>query len=74
MKRRRILSAALCAVMLLSLCVTGAAAVEENYDTFDYRAYANIYPDLKAAYGYNAEKLYAHYVNFGKADRSHVVL
>ena len=68
MKHRRILSALLCAAMLLSLCVTGAAAVEENYDTFDYRAYANIYPDLKAAYGYNAEKLYAHYVNYGKAE------
>lgn len=68
MKRRRILSAVLCAVMLLSLCVTVAAAVEENYDTFDYRAYANIYPDLKAAYGYDAGKLYAHYVNFGKAE------
>lgn len=44
------------------------AASAESYDTFDYRAYANIYPDLKAAYGYNAEKLYAHYVNFGKAE------
>ena len=40
----------------------------QNYDTFDYRAYANVYPDLKAAYGYNAEKLYAHYVNYGKAE------
>lgn len=40
----------------------------QNYDTFDYRAYANIYPDLKAAYGYDAEKLYAHYVNYGKAE------
>lgn len=45
-----------------------AAPAAENYDTFDYRAYANIYPDLKAAYGYNAEKLYAHYVNYGKAE------
>lgn len=45
-----------------------SAASAENYDTFDYRAYANVYPDLKAAYGYNAEKLYAHYVNFGKAE------
>lgn len=44
------------------------AASAESYDTFDYRAYANIYPDLKAAYGYDAQKLYAHYVNFGKAE------
>lgn len=45
----------------------GVASVE-NYDTFDYRAYANIYPDLKKAYGYDAAKLYAHYVNFGKEE------
>lgn len=45
----------------------GVASVE-NYDTFDYRAYANVYPDLKAAYGYDAAKLYAHYVNYGKAE------
>lgn len=43
-------------------------ASAENYDTFDYRAYANVYPDLKKAYGYDAAKLYAHYVNFGKAE------
>lgn len=43
-------------------------ASAESYDTFDYRAYANIYPDLKKAYGYDAAKLYAHYVNFGKAE------
>lgn len=36
-----------------------------TYDTFDYRAYANVYPDLKAAYGYDAAKLYAHWVNYG---------
>lgn len=47
---------------------TPPQAASESYDTFDYRAYANIYPDLKKAYGYNAEKLYAHYVNFGKAE------
>ena len=40
----------------------------QNYDTFDYRAYANVYPDVKAAYGYDAQKLWAHYVNYGKAE------
>ena len=39
-----------------------------SYDTFDYRAYANVYPDLKATYGYDAQKLYAHYVNYGMAE------
>lgn len=47
---------------------TPPKASVENYDTFDYRAYANVYPDLKKAYGYDAQKLYAHYVNFGKAE------
>lgn len=47
---------------------TPPQAATESYDTFDYRSYANIYPDLKAAYGYNASKLYAHYMNFGKAE------
>lgn len=43
-------------------------ASAENYDTFDFRAYANIYPDLKPAYDYNVKKLCAHYVNYGKAE------
>ena len=47
---------------------TPPQAPAESYDTFDYRAYANVYPDLKAAYGYDAAKLYAHYVNFGRAE------
>lgn len=47
---------------------TPPQTASESYDTFDYRAYANVYPDLKAAYGYDAAKLYAHYVNFGKAE------
>lgn len=68
MRSKKVLSALVSAALLVSLSVTGAAAVTESYDTFDYRAYANVYPDLKAAYGYNAEKLYAHYVNFGKAE------
>ena len=45
-----------------------ANPVNVTYDTFDYRAYANIYPDIKAAYGYDAQKLWAHYVNYGKAE------
>lgn len=66
--KKRFLSFLMAACMALALLPVTARAVEENYDTFDYRAYANIYPDLKAAYGYNAQKLYAHYVNYGKAE------
>ena len=68
MRRKRILSAFLSVCLLLGCCVISAGAVDGSYETFDYRAYANIYPDLKAAYGYDAEKLYAHYVNYGKAE------
>ena len=46
--------------------VPRANPINVTYDTFDYRAYANIYPDLKAAYGYDAQKLWAHYVNYGR--------
>lgn len=77
-KQALCLLTAVCAVLVLlpAAAPAGAAnyppgtapAPEENYDTFDYRAYANVYPDLKAAYGYDAEKLYAHYVNYGKAE------
>ncbi|MGM9573734.1 MAG: S-layer homology domain-containing protein [Hominicoprocola sp.] len=67
--KKRVLSIllGLCMVMAL-LPATALAAAAESFDTFDYRAYANIYPDLKRAYGYDAEKLYAHYVNYGKAE------
>jgi hypothetical protein len=39
-----------------------------NYDMFDWIDYANKYPDLKKAYGYNKEKLYAHYIHYGIAE------
>ena len=32
---------------------------------FDAQYYADSYADLKKAYGYDAEKLYWHFVNFG---------
>lgn len=35
---------------------------------FDYKAYADTYPDLKAAFGYDKEALWNHYNNFGKAE------
>ncbi len=41
-------------------------AAELTYDNFDYVAYADDYPDLKAAYGYDKDQLYNHYINNGK--------
>ena len=37
-------------------------------ETFDHVYYANLYPDVKAAFGYDAAKLWAHYVHFGVAE------
>lgn len=39
-----------------------------NFDMFDWIDYANRYPDVKKAYGYNKEKLYAHYIHYGIAE------
>lgn len=44
------------------------AAATESLETFNYQAYADTYPDLKAAFGYNATALYNHYVSYGKAE------
>lgn len=35
---------------------------------FDYRYYADTYPDLKEAFGYNKKALWKHYVNNGRAE------
>ena len=35
-------------------------------NNFDYKAYADTYPDLKAAFGYDKDALWNHYNNFGK--------
>ena len=46
---------------------TGTDAEDHTYDIefFDWIDYANRYPDLKKAFGYNKEQLYAHYIHFG---------
>lgn len=41
------------------------ADVPQTVDHFDYKTYADTYPDLYAAYGYNRDYLYAHYMNCG---------
>lgn len=46
----------------------GTGSVNENdysIDNFDWIDYANRYPDLKKAFGYNKEALYAHYIRYG---------
>lgn len=44
---------------------------EENmysFEKFDWIDYANRYPDVKKAFGYNKEALYAHYIHYGIAE------
>lgn len=36
-----------------------------SIDTFDYVAYADTYPDLKAAFGYDRQALFNHYIQYG---------
>lgn len=39
-----------------------------SLDTFDFEDYATRYPDVVASYGNDKEKLYKHYIEFGKAE------
>lgn len=41
----------------------------QTYRRLDTDFYANLYPDLKAKYGYNAHKLLDHYINYGLFER-----
>lgn len=62
-KGRRIAVTAMAgAIVLGSIGYTKAAGVE---DVFDEHYYADKYPDLKAAYGYNREALLEHFLKFG---------
>ncbi|MCR5716241.1 MAG: hypothetical protein K6G23_05300 [Lachnospiraceae bacterium] len=59
-----ILAAALCIAFLMPLKAEAAI----NASNFDNEAYAEMYPDLKAAFGTDATALYNHYVTSGKAE------
>mgnify|MGYP001151195553 CR=1 FL=1 len=65
MKRRNLVALAGMLVMLGSVLPVNAA---ESLETFDYETYADTYPDLKAAFGYDATALYNHYMLYGKAE------
>lgn len=65
MKKRNLVAMAGMLLMLGSVLPVSAA---ESLETFDYKAYADTYPDLKAVFGYDAAALYNHYVLSGKAE------
>lgn len=61
LKKLIILSAA---VTMLSTSTLGVSAAGLK-DIFDAQYYADQYPDLKAAYGYNSDALYQHFIKYG---------
>ncbi len=63
--RRLVIAAAAGAVALGSIGYTQAAGIE---DVFDERYYADKYPDLKAAYGYDRAALLEHFKKFGLSE------
>ena len=60
----------LIAIVGIALAMGSAFPVSaaESLADFDYQTYADTYPDLKAAFGYDAVALYNHYVTNGKAE------
>ena len=66
----RILSIALCMVLLSGSTVTANAAKKSSNTgayqaVFDAEYYYNSNPDLQAAFGYDAQKLFNHFVSSG---------
>ncbi|MBR0163434.1 MAG: hypothetical protein IJQ12_02045 [Lachnospiraceae bacterium] len=66
---KKIMAAALAVLMLISLYPSVACAADVNINNFDSKRYADNYPDLKAAFGYDHYALWHHYVNNGAAER-----
>ncbi len=67
--RKQILKALMIAMTVLAVCtlpMRAEAADSNDRAAFDYKYYADTYPDLKAAYGYNEDALWDHYVQFGQ--------
>jgi len=65
--KKKLLVTLLVSMLLVASCVMTVSA-SEGLDTFNYKAYADTYPDLKAVYGYDAAMLYNHYVSYGKTE------
>ncbi len=71
MKKTGLLVTFLAACFLLTAVSLNAHAepkVMSDGQIFDAEFYANEYPDVKAALGNDEAKLYAHYLNYGKAE------
>ena len=64
---KKILVTLVSSMFIMASCVMSVSATE-SLDAFNYKAYADTYPDLKAVYGYDATLLYNHYMLCGKAE------
>ena len=63
-----ILAMLLAALFFLPVPAHAAPEVKADGTVFDAQYYADTYPDLKAAFGYDAAKLWTHYQNFGRRE------
>ncbi len=52
----------------LMMGMTVSAKIEITEENFDYKEYADAYPDVKEAYGYNKDLLFAHFQNVGRLE------
>ncbi|WP_026508936.1 CAP domain-containing protein [Butyrivibrio sp. MC2013] len=65
---KALLTVAIVIVFTISpLSELGSSAQQIPAD-FDYKYYADSYPDLKAAFGYDKEALWHHYENYGRKE------
>lgn len=66
---KKIVATAIAVMILLNgFQIRAEASDRVTLNSFDYVKYADMYPDLKQAYGYDAQKLYSHYINLGRAE------
>ena len=63
--KRAVIAIVAAAVLLGSTCYAEAAGIE---DVFDEHYYADMYPDLKAAFGYDRASLLRHFKRFGLSE------
>ena len=68
MKTKWRMTLALAAMVTSMFAATLTVSAEGVKDVFDAKYYADTYPDLKAAYGYDEGALYQHYMKFGLAE------
>lgn len=56
----------LCGIMAFGTPVFAMEGITKS--NFNYVQYANTYPDVYAAFGYDRDQIYNHYVKYGKAE------